>query len=144
MEETNNYFVLQGGPENLTWFAGDRFPTEDGQAFFWTVPKAAKRGDRAFIYLTAPVSAIVGEVEIVNDPFENLHNMFENNFMAGKRCAEVALRRSFARRSHLTMRFLRARFSGEWKWLSYPRGSVHVPENFRGVLLEHVNRRSKL
>ena len=85
-----NYWIFIGGPENLRHWEARRL--HDGQQWFWTANKRVRSGDTGFIYLTAPLSRIIGEVDIVGEPFFNHAEggMFSNRYMLDKWCVEVA------------------------------------------------------
>lgn len=131
------YYVLQGGPESLEFFENSQnFSDEE---WYWTVPKKAEIGDLGLVYLTAPISRIVGQVEIVQNPFLNLGNVFDNPKMNGKYCAQVEFKKYFQFREDLTISGLRNLFP-EWSWLFMPRGNTRVPETLLKPILELITK----
>lgn len=137
----SNTFILQGGPENVEWFEafqkyGQRF--KNLTHVYWTCPKSARKGDHAFIYLTAPLSRIVGKADIIGEPFFNdVPYRFDNKFMEGKWCCEIDIEFAFDVDSELlTMKNFRKLFGHDWGWVRYPRGSVKIPEEILPAFLE--------
>lgn len=128
------HFVLLGGGEHLPYFLNH----EDYNQYewFWTVPKAAKKGDHGYIYLTAPVSGIVGRVTIVDDPWFHVDGFFDNPFLMNKQVAKISEVVTFTRRRYFTMKFLRRVFGRDWPWLTMPRSHVRIPEHILPAFLE--------
>ncbi len=127
-----NYYILLGGPEHLDWF--EHFDEDALSQYFWTVPKDARIDETAFIYLTAPVSRIVGKVMIIGEPFYNI-NEFENPKTKNSWMAQISRVEYFKPRAELHMKGLRALFP-DWGWLSYPRGKTKIPTEIRKPFLE--------
>lgn len=135
MENQTNpsHYILLGGAEHLPFFENhENFQTEK---WFWTVPKSAKIGDIGFVYLCAPVSRIVGQIEIIDEPFFNQHTFptWQNNWMS-----EIGNVKFFAPCGALTIKGLRALFP-DWSWLRYPRGKTRIPAEILTPLLELIN-----
>jgi hypothetical protein len=134
-----NHFIFQGGAENKIWFLNKHYRAAAG-AWFWSAQKTAKVGDIAFIYLTAPLSRIVGKVEIKGEPFYNYPNRFENPIMLNRYCVEVEYKETFEIESELlTMKNLRKVFA-DWSYLRYPRGGVRIPDAIVPPFLELVGK----
>lgn len=115
------YQILIGGAENYDFIEhNDRYWHERR---FWTVLKSTRMTETAFIYLRAPVSRIVGQVEIVGAPFYNVDRFtnWKNRWMA-----EVGRVVYFFPKEELTLRGLRRIFL-DWPWLRYPRCNTMVP-----------------
>ncbi|HQU83889.1 MAG TPA: hypothetical protein PKY59_12215 [Pyrinomonadaceae bacterium] len=125
-----NHFVLLGGAEHIDFFRENHHFVD--HQWFWTVPKTAKKGDIGFVYLCAPVSRIVGQLEFMKEPFFNTVTFpqFKNNWMA-----EVGNVQYFETRQEITIKGLRKLFP-DWKWLLYPRGKTKVPAEILQPLLE--------
>ncbi len=119
----HHHYVLLGGPEHLSWF--EHFEYDPLSQFFWTVPKDAKIDDVAFVYLTAPVSRIVGKLLVIGEPFYNIC-AFENPKTKNQWMAEIKFVSYYEPHGELTMRGLRSLFP-DWAWLSYPRGKTKIP-----------------
>ncbi|MBS1793645.1 MAG: hypothetical protein JSS81_07320 [Acidobacteria bacterium] len=136
-----NYFILQGGAELLDWFRKYAKWIGTTQQFFWTCPKTAKKGDKAFIYLCAPESRIVASVDLVAEPFQNVGNMFENKIMQDKWCVEIGSAVYFEPRRNLAMKGLRELFAVDWPWLRYPRGNTKIPADLIEPFLELINQK---
>lgn len=130
----DNYYILLGGPEHLEWF--ENFEDDPLSQYFWTVPKTARVGETAFVYLTAPVSRIVGKVLLVGEPFFN-KNEFENPHTKKKWMAEIKFVGYFEPRAELTMRGLRSLFP-DWAWLGYPRGLTKIPTELAQPFMELI------
>lgn len=130
-----NYYLLLGGPEHYTFFEHNARFAQD--SWFWTVFKNTRVGDTAFIYLTAPVSRIVGQVEVIGEPFFNV-NRFKNKKTKNRWMAEIGKVVFFPHRRELTMRGLREIFS-DWTWLFYPRGSTKIPADILSPFLEMIS-----
>lgn len=128
-----NLWLFQGGAET-EWLIEDG----DFYQFFWTANKHVEVGDVALIYLTAPISGIVGTVRILGKPFFNhaATSMFNNEFMHDKWCVEVGEALYIGRHEDLTIRNLRKLFAVDWGWVRYPRGSTRIPADIVGPLLE--------
>jgi hypothetical protein len=136
------HFILLGGAEHLEWFE-DEETRDDYFDYFWTVPKTAKECDHAYIYLTAPVSRIVGSVLIAGEPFQQFEDtMFDNPKMKNKYCAKVYCTGYFPFDHNLTMSGLRTLFGKDWRWLAYPRGNVKIPDDilpaFEELIVENA------
>lgn len=130
-----NYYILLGGPEHLGFF--EKYEEQSiAEQWFWTVPKDAKVDEAAFVYLTAPVSRIVGKVLLTGEPFYNI-NEFENPKTKNKWMAEIHCVGYFQPRRELTMQGLRRLFP-DWGWLSYPRGKTKIPADILQPFLELV------
>jgi hypothetical protein len=127
-----NHYIVLGGPEHLDWF--EHFEDDPLSQFFWTVPKDAQVDEVAFVYLTAPVSRIVGKVLIAGAPFYNI-SQFENPKTKNKWMAEIKFVGYFEPKAGLTMRGLRSLFP-DWAWLSYPRSATKIPSEIVEPLLE--------
>ena len=132
-----NYYILQGGPENLGYFEHNE-DYQDEQ-WWWSGPKSAKPGDIAFIYLTAPVSRIVGRTEIMGEPFHNMAKIFDNPMMDNRWCVPVKVVIYYPHRFELTMAGLRSLFSKDWPWLRYPRGGTKIPAHILPPFLELID-----
>ena len=132
------HFVLLGGGEHLPYFLNN----DDWNQYewFWTVPKSAKKGDLAFIYLTAPVSAIVGRVELVEEPWFHVDGFFDNPKMKNKQVARIGNVTPLTGRTDLTMKSLRTLFGRDWPWLGYPRSHVRIPADILPPFLELINQ----
>lgn len=128
-----NYYIVLGGPEHLE-FVQKYEEQPVAEQWFWTVPKDARDGDAAFVYLTAPVSRIVGKLLIIGEPFFNV-NEFENPKTKKKWMVEIRPVAYFGSRPELTMRGLRALFP-DWAWLSYPRSAARMPDEIIQPFLE--------
>lgn len=128
------FYILLGGAEHHRFFTNNADYSD--QQWFWTVPKTARRGDLALVYLCAPVSAIVGSVEITAEPFYNV-DMFpawKDNWMA-----EIGRVRYARSRPELGIKGLRELFP-DWGWLRYPRGKARIPAEIVPALLKLINR----
>lgn len=126
----NNHYILLGGAEHFDFFSNNlAFADED---WFWTVPKTAKIGEKCFVYLCAPVSRLVGQLEIIDEPFYNTHLFPE---WANKWMAKVKFVEYFEERPELTIKGLRQLFP-DWAWLRYPRGKVRIPAHILTPFLE--------
>lgn len=124
---SNNFWLFQGGPET-EWLLEEDSPFK---RFFWTANKNVKKGEIAFIYLTAPLSRIMATVRIVGDPFFNSGetSMFDNPFMNDKWCVEVGETVYLGSHDELSIANLRKLFSVDWGWVRYPRGSTRIPDD---------------
>jgi hypothetical protein len=132
-----SYYILQGGPENIDFFENNAaYRDED---WWWSGPKTAKPGDLAFIYLTAPLSRIVGRVKIIGEPFYNAAHIFNNPIMNDRWCVPVGDVLHYPARRELTMRGLRELFSVDWAWVRYPRGNTRIPDHIIKPFLELVD-----
>lgn len=135
MSDEQNHFLLLGGPEHVDFFANYE-EQSIAEQWFWSVPRCAKEGDAAFVYLTAPESRIVGKVLITGEPFYHLGNtMFDNPKTKDKWMAEIRAVAYYPPRHELTMRGLRSLFP-EWPWLSYPRSATKIPAGLLQPILE--------
>lgn len=135
-----NQFIFQGGAENVNFFHLTDAARRRLQ-YFWTCHKGARKGDTAFIYLCAPLSRIVGRVELIGEPFENIPNMFQNPYMAGKLCVEIEFREYLDESLDLlTARNLKTLFGKDWGWSRYPRGATRIPDSILPPFLELVGR----
>lgn len=103
----SNFYIFQGGPETKWLIEDGHFPT-----FFWTANKHVKKGEIAFIYLTAPISKIVG--------------------------AEVGEVNFYGEHESLSMKNLRKLFATDWGWVRYPRGSTRIPDEIMGSFYELI------
>lgn len=148
MDQQDALYIFQGGPDNVPWFefvrnhGAERLNDYLREGFYWVCPKGVKIGDRAFIYLTAPLSRIVGLVEVTGEPFWNYPDRFDNSFMAGKRCVRISFLEAFDTESDLlTIWNLRKLFAKDWGWVRYPRGSTKIPatDGIRKSFLELVD-----
>ena len=129
-----NYYVLLGGPEHLPFF--ERHAAFAGASWFWTTPKGAQVGDVAFVYMSAPVSRIVGRMEVKAPPFFHLgKTMFDNPQMSDQYVAEIGGVEYFPPRRELTIKGLRELFP-EWGWLRYPRSKTKIPTEVLKPFLE--------
>lgn len=130
----SNFYIFQGGPET-EWLLESDSPFD---TFFWTANKHVKKGEVAFIYLTAPISKIVAGVNIVGDPFFNpaATSMFDNPFMFDKWCVEVGNTLYYGQHEELSMRNMRKLFAADWGWVRYPRGSTRIPDEIVSPFLE--------
>lgn len=134
-----NYYILMGGPEHLDWF--EHFEDDPLSQFFWTVTKNAHVDEVGFVYLTAPVSRIVGKVLLIGEPFFHIGNsMFEHAQTKDKWMAEIRVVEYFAARPALTFKGLQALFP-DWAWLTYPRGKTKIPAEIVQPFLELMNER---
>lgn len=127
------YYILLGGAEHLDFFESPSSYADE--TWFWTVPKTARVGDTAFVYLCAPVSRIVGQFEIAGEPLYNhgwLSERWKNNWMA-----EIGNVTYFEPRPELTIKGLRELFP-DWGWLRYPRNKVKIPTEIVKPFLELV------
>jgi hypothetical protein len=130
-------FILLGGPEHLDWFENPNAVEFSNCDYFWTCPKTAAVGDVGFIYLTAPVSRIVGKVRIVGEPFYQVGDiMFENPKMRNKYCAEVEFAEYYPS-ANLTIKNLRSLFQ-DWGWLTMPRSNTRIPDSVLPAFLELI------
>ena len=129
------YYILMSGPELLPYFE----PGADLEDWWWTVSPSAKVGDQGFIYLTAPVSRIVAQVEITGAPFNNIANVFDNPKCDGKWMSPINLVRLLPARPELTIQGLRLLFGTDWGWVRYPRGRTTIPAHIIKPFLELVN-----
>jgi hypothetical protein len=131
--KNKNYFILLGGAEHIDFFRENIF--FENQQWFWTVPKKAKKGDIGFVYLCAPISRIVGEIELTAEPFYNTHLFprWENNWMA-----EIGNVKYFEPRPELKTKRLKELFP-DWGWLRYPRGKTQIPVDIVEPFLELMN-----
>jgi hypothetical protein len=130
------YYVLLGGPEHLPFF--ERNAALAGHKWFWTMVKSAKVGDTCFVYMSAPVSRIVGLFKVVGEPFFHVGNtMFDNPQMRDQYVAEIGGVKYFQPRPELTMKGLRELFP-EWGWLRYPRSKTSIPDKIVVPFLEMV------
>lgn len=130
-----NYYILLGGPEHLDFFENNQNYSD--ARWFWTVPQSAKSGEAAFVYLTAPLSRIVGKVLLIGEPFYNV-NEFDNPKTQNRWMAEIQMVSYFKPKSDLTMSGLRALFP-DWRWLSYPRSKAKIPAEIVAPFLELIN-----
>lgn len=133
-----NYFILQGGAEHLDYFENNPRYESAGVEFFWTCPKRAVKGDTGFVYLCAPQSRIVGSVELVGEPFQNVGDVFRNPIMKDKYCVQIGRVKYLPFRPELTMRGLRELFAADWAWLRYPRGNTQIPAHIVKPFLELI------
>jgi hypothetical protein len=133
-EPGENYYVLLGGPEHYDYF--EHHELYAGEQWFWTAPKGARVGETAFVYLSAPVSRIVGRFVFVAEPFYNV-GMFDHPRMKDKWVAEFGEVEFFARCLELTIGGLRAVFP-DWGWLRYPRSLTRIPAEIVGPFLELI------
>lgn len=127
------YFILQGGAEHLRFFqASEAYLSR--QQWFWIVTKSAQKGDIGFVYLCAPVSRIVGQVEFLDDPFYNTITFprWANNWMT-----EIGNVRYFEPRPELTIKGLKPLFP-DWAWLRYPRGKTQIPAEILQPFLDLI------
>lgn len=127
-----SYYIALGGPEHLDFFEHSADFTFD--EWFWTVPKSAKLYDIAFVYLTAPISRIVGKVMLISATFFNVAE-FDNPKTQRKWMAKIACVGYFNPCPELTMRGLRSLFP-DWAWVSYPRSTTKIPDDIVPPLLE--------
>ena len=122
-----NYFILQGEADNLDSFFNYHKPEFAGYEWFWTVPKIARLGDTAFIYLCAPESRIAGRVRVTGEPFFNHGEMFAEKIMKDKWCAEISFEAYYEPRGELSFKGLKSLFLQDWNWLAFPRGNTKLP-----------------
>jgi len=132
-EYTLAYYIVMSGPEHLPAFEQHRLDTEQ---WWWSVPKGAKVGDIAFVYLTAPVARIVGRVTITGEPFHNIGKVFDNPKCDNKFMAPVGNAIYYPEREELTMRGLRRLYSQDWGWVRYPRSMTRIPDDILPPFLE--------
>lgn len=144
MAKTPNYYIFQGGPELIKyWLVPEEWT---GHKWYWSANKHVVAGDKAFIYLTSPQSRIVGEVDVMGEPFFNGQPYaFDNPHMNDKWCVEVGNPIPFTNTAldytgggpvHLSMMNLRKLFGKDWGWVRYPRGNTRVPDEILPALLE--------
>jgi len=131
-----NYYIILGGPEHLDFFEHNE--NHWMHRWFWTVPQTAKKGEFAFVYLTAPLSRIVGKVLLFGEPFYNICE-FDNPKTQNRWMAEIQVLQYFEPKSELTMSGLRALFP-DWRWLSYPRGKSKIPTEIVRPFLELMKK----
>jgi hypothetical protein len=130
-----SYYVLLGGPEHFNFFKNhSRYRKHQ---WFWTVPKDAQPGETGFVYMSAPVTRLVGQLEIIAEPFYNV-DMFAGEKVKNRWMAEIGKVKYFEERADLTIRGLRALFP-EWGWLRYPRSKVRIPDEMLQPFLELIN-----
>lgn len=117
-----NYFVFQGGAENLDHFENGGIIKDGAESsfwsspFFWTSPKTAKKDDVAFIYLTVPISRIV---------------------------AEVGSPRLIDFDEKLTFQGLKAIFGAKWGWARYNRAShSQIPQEILKSFLKIARKKN--
>lgn len=131
-----NHYIFLGGAENLKYWEDERLKNHQ---WFWSANKHVLPGDIGYIYLSAPLSRIVGEVDIVGKPFfHHGGTMFSNTHMSDKWCVEVANPRYYGERLDLTMKNLRSLFAVDWGWVRYPRGNTRVPDDILPALQELI------
>ena len=96
----------------------------------WTCRKEAVYGDIAAIYLTAPISSIVGYGMIYSEP-----EIEEESDWADKYFADIGRFRLFAENDFVPIRRLKELFP-EWKYLAQPRRTGIAPDAITGALVE--------
>lgn len=132
--EGKQHFILLGSAHHHFYFKNHE--AYKNQEWFWVVPKSAKKGDTAFIYLAAPLSRIVGRVSLIEEPFFHVTGIFENKKMQNKWCCRIGEVESFDEKPEITMRGLRHLFGNDWRWLSYPRSHAKIPAEILEPFLE--------
>lgn len=142
---SSNYFILQGGPELIKYWIGEYAEKWQRHRWWWSANKKAAPGDKAFIYLTSPQSRIVGEVDVIGDPFWNdgQNSGFDNPHMSNKWCVEVGNPIGYGNTFMLSMFNLRRLFAPDWGWVRYPRGNTRVPDEILPGILEIVRQELK-
>ena len=135
-----NFYIFQGGPENLRWWLKNDEYHRDHQSF-WSANKHVRPSDVVFIYLTAPLSRIVGTVSVLGDPFFNprANSMFLNPHMLEKWCVEVGYPFYFGDHEELKLSNLRRLFGADWGWVRYPRGNTRIPNEIVSPFLELIS-----
>ena len=138
ISQNKQFFILQGGPENLEWFEDlnafgkekfNRIIRENYSGFYWSIPKKGNKDDEAYIYLTAPVSSIVGRVRFSGEPFFIYPNRFKNAKMGNKTCIEIEFLHSYTEHTDsLHISRLRTLFGSDWGWVRYPRSNGIIPD----------------
>lgn len=130
----SNYYILLGSPEHLDFFENPAAYSDEQS--YWTVPKSAKKGQEAFIYLCAPVSSIVGRVIIVEEPFFNVYTFpdWADNWMA-----EISIMQEYTSRKDLHIKNLKSLFP-DWSWLRFPRNKTRIPSDIIVPFLELVEQ----
>jgi hypothetical protein len=136
------HYIFLGGPENLKYWIYQTERERSAQ-WFWSANKHVRPGDIGYIYLSAPLSRIVGEVDILAEPFfHHSQTMFDNPHMADKWCVEVGNPRYYGNRDDLSMKNLRKLFAVDWGWVRYPRGNTRVPDEILPALKELIGEKS--
>lgn len=130
----SDLFILQGGPEVEWIFADDQY---DLDHCYWTCPKSITKGGVALVYLTSPISSIIGSASVGGEPFFNsaATSMFDNAYMNDKWCVRLDGLIYLGRHAELSMANLRSLFEADWGRVRYPRGSTRVPDDIEPVLL---------
>ncbi|MDQ4121689.1 MAG: hypothetical protein M3209_09615 [Acidobacteriota bacterium] len=133
MSDRPNHFILLGGKADFGALDGSKIlePNEDGE-IIWTVPKSAKTDDEVFIYITAPLSAIVARAKCAENSWLQEHPLSD---WQGYYMAELADVEIFPEEKRIAMKTLRSLFP-DWRWLSFPRQNVRVPQEFLQPFLE--------
>lgn len=141
-----NRYIFMGGSENLVYWLQNKDYSDDSfgrsnEQWFWSCNRHCQVGEKAFVYLCSPLSRIVGEVDILGEPFYNdaQAEMFDNQHMQNKWVCEVGNPVYFGQHDALTMKNLKALFGVDWGWVRYPRGNTKVPVEILPVLQELIN-----
>lgn len=131
-----SYYVLLGGPEHLPFFEHNARYAR--RRWFWTMVKGARVGETCFVYMSAPVSRIVGRFEVVGEPFYHIgRTMFDNPKMRDQWVAQVGQVAYFEPRRELSIKGLRELFP-DWGWVRYPRSKTRIPAEVLKPFLELV------
>lgn len=135
-KKPKNNFVLLGGMADYDRADGDCLLKNSGDDHVvWTAHKNMKPGDRAFFYITAPVSAIVAAGTVFYEPWtnENLNSRWSNYPMT-----EIGDLVHLPEAKRLRIGRLRKLFP-DWNWLRYPRANARIPDDISFPFIELFN-----
>ncbi len=137
-DQNKNYYILLGGPEHYDFF--EHHERYSGDTWFWTMLKGARVGDICFVYMSAPVSRIVGQFEVTGEPFFHFGNsMFDSPKLRDQYVAEIGNVTFFESRPELTIKGLRQLFH-DWGWPRYPRSKIKIPAEIIKPFLELIRK----
>ncbi|HEX8564104.1 MAG TPA: hypothetical protein VF648_00450 [Pyrinomonadaceae bacterium] len=133
MSDSPNHFILLGGAADFGHLDGSKIlGADETDEFHWTVPKTAKADDEVFIYITAPLSAIVARAKCAENAWLQEHPLsdWQGYWMAELKDVEI-----FNEKKRIAMKLLRSLFP-DWRWLAFPRQNVRIPDEFIKPFLE--------
>lgn len=99
----------------------------------WTIPEAARPGDRCLVYHKSPLSAFVASADVVGEPKLERHGYWRGHYMAPIGSVRLLPR-------SVPLSELRRAFP-EWGWLRAPRRAVRVPDALASRLARYVGDR---
>lgn len=128
----HNLFIFIGGSDdqNGDYSAVHRLARRGGTAN-WSCLKGSRPGDRVFIYIQSPHSALVAKAEVLANPVKS--NLGDYAYRAKTGRFELLPNR-------VSIQDLKREFP-RWAWLRYPRGKAVVPDKYAKRLWRLVHEK---